>query len=45
LGISIEEAAERIKKRYDERQRILQNGTKYLETLEQEEKGTGTGRY
>jgi hypothetical protein len=42
LGISPEETAERVTKRYYERQRILQDGTKYLETLEQEEKGTGT---
>ena len=40
LGISIEEAAEKVKKRYDERQRILLEGVKYMEA---EERWTAAG--
>lgn len=42
LGISLDEAAVRTTKKYYERQRILQESSKYLETLEEEEPWTGT---
>lgn len=46
LGIPLEDAAEKVKKRYDERQRHLLDDIRYPEIFEAEEKKTGTtGRY